>query len=300
MNTISFMDLGDSIGADGGDDDRPMDAEQIRKAAHVANGGEAVFPCPACGGSGEWRGRVKTGPCFKCNGKGKVTKAVAAAAKGKQTATRNVWQAKNDFIAEHPGLIEQMREFPSSTFLTKLVEDYEARGRLTDGQIAAARSVMARFSATREAKDAEREKDKKAKSGKVNVRRIVKMFERAFGTAKLKRPVISTADITIKPAKRFEGVFYVTSNDDDTYLGKIEAGQFIARTEATPDTIKQLRMICDDPVAAVKSYAQINGTFDENGVLIEAPCGLCHRMMHTPESLARGVGPDCAANYGID
>lgn len=298
MTSINFMDLGDDIGSDERDDDRPRNAAEIRKAAHVANGGEAVFPCPSCGGSGEWRGRFKTGRCFKCDGKGKVSKAVAAAAKGQATAERNIQGARIDFDAEHPGFIDTLRQFPSSTFLTGLVEKYEQYGRLTVGQVAAARSVIARFEASRNERDAAREKDKAKKSGKVDVSRIEELFARA-GTAGLKRPVVSTSEVTVKPAKRFKNVLYVTSNDD-VYLGKIEGGQFHARSEASAGTIKQLRMICKNPEKAIKSYAEINGRYDENGVLVEAPCGLCHRMMHTPESLARGIGPDCAANYGID
>lgn len=297
MNTISFGDLDERCG---GDADRcaPRNADEIRKAAHVANGGEAVFPCPACKGSGEWRGRFKVGRCFKCEGKGKVTQVVAAAAKGRATAERNVWQRKNDFIAANPGLIESMRALPSSTFLTKLLDDYEVRGTLSPAQVAAAGRVIAQFTTQREERDTEREKDKRKKSGKVDVSRIEALFERA-GEAKLKRPVVSTANVNIKPAKRHIGVLYVTS-PDDVYLGKIEAGEFKARTEAETSTLKELRLICKNPEKAIKSYAEIHGTYDENGVLIEAPCGLCHRMMHTPESLARGIGPDCAANYGID
>lgn len=57
-------------------------AGDIRKAAHIANGGEATFDCPKCNGTGRF-GRY--GRCFKCDGKGKVSKRVAAAAKATQT-----------------------------------------------------------------------------------------------------------------------------------------------------------------------------------------------------------------------
>ena len=58
--------------------------------------GEATFKCPACHGSGRFRtysGR-DGGPCFKCKGKGNISKGQNAAIKGKATRAANVqaWQ----------------------------------------------------------------------------------------------------------------------------------------------------------------------------------------------------------------
>jgi ribosomal protein L37AE/L43A len=303
MKPLANVDLTSFADLDDGLDSAPLaearSKEDIKKDAHIANGGEASFPCPRCNGTGQFRGHSRLFPCYKCESTGKVSKGVAAAAKGKVTAAQNKAQRLVEFARDHVEVIDFLvanQEW--SEFYRSLHDQLMERGSLSDGQIAAVHRGIEKLAAKRAEKNVEREK----KSGTVDISRIVAMFERAVtkrGTKKMSRPILSTAAVTIKPATRHEGVLYVTSTDSDTYLGKIANGRFEARNAASDTTVKELRMICDDPEAAIRSYAVVNGRF-ENGVLVEAPCGLCHRLMHDEVSLERGIGPVCAARYGLD
>ena len=64
----------------------------VKQATSKLHGGEREFnaDCPRCKGSGRWQGYRYTFTCKKCGGTGKVTKGVAAAAKGKETKARNL------------------------------------------------------------------------------------------------------------------------------------------------------------------------------------------------------------------
>ena len=92
----------DGFDADFGKPTTPAD---IRKEAHIANGGEAQFKCPACKGRGRfisYAGR-DVGPCFECKGTKFITKGQNAAIRGQgATKERNKldWaQANTDVIA---------------------------------------------------------------------------------------------------------------------------------------------------------------------------------------------------------
>ena len=119
--------------------------------------------CPACGGSGVWRGsRFGRGQCFKCKGEGVLTFRTSQQqrAKGRARAA-DKREAKAEAAAqwrvEHKAEIDWLqanaprdaaRGYP---FLQNMLEAIERWGQLTDGQLQAVQKNMARQAAARAA-----------------------------------------------------------------------------------------------------------------------------------------------------
>jgi hypothetical protein len=290
IDLTSFADLDDGLSAPIAEA-RPK--EDIQKAAHIANGGEASFPCPRCKGTGRWHGRTVSFNCFKCEGSGKVSKGVAAAAKGKVTAAQNKAQRLVEFARDHVEVMDFLvanQEW--SDFYRSLHDQLMERGSLSDGQIAAVQRGMEKIAAKRAEKDVEREK----KSGDIGVAAINKLFETAMEHG-LKQPMFRTERLTIKLAKNRADTLYVTDRavedrerggSGGAYVGKIVAGRFEARREAAPDTLKLLAKIAKNPLKAAVEYGRSTGK-----------CCCCGRELTDPESVANGIGPVCQSKWGM-
>ncbi|MER9003309.1 DUF6011 domain-containing protein [Mesorhizobium sp. M0862] len=260
--------------------------EAIRAAAHLANGGDAVFPCPKCGGTGMWRG-IRT--CFTCRGKRTVSKGVAAAAKGRVTKAVNLAAAKAEFEGSNPALMGDLRAIASwHTFARELLGKFDQYGSLTTGQVVAALNSLAKVKEKQAERAAVRNAENAGKSGEVGIDRITALFATATA-AGLKKPVFRTERLIIKPAKSHPGTLYVTDKAlAGEYVGKIVAGKFEARREAKPDTLALLCAIAADPMKAATEYGRSTGE-----------CGCCGRELTDPASVKAGIGPICATKWGI-
>lgn len=291
IDLTSFADLDDGLSAPIAEA-RPK--EDIQKAAHIANGGEASFPCPRCKGTGRFMGHRASFPCFKCEGSGKVSKGVAAAAKGKVTAAQNKAQRLVEFARDHVEVMDFLvanQEW--SDFYRSLHDQLMERGSLSDGQIAAVQRGMEKIAAKRAEKDVEREK----KSGDIGVAAINKLFETAMENG-LKQPMFRTERLVIKLAKNHADTLYVTDRAvedrfggggrNGAYVGKIVAGRFEARREAKEDTLKLLAKIAKNPLKAAVEYGRSTGT-----------CCCCGRELTDAESVANGIGPVCQAKWEL-
>lgn len=268
------------------DPNLPVDRNaEIRKAAHIVNGGDAQFPCPECKGTGRFRFRNgNSGPCFKCSGKGKVSKGVAAAAKGKATKEANAAQYRVDHALE----IEYLRNASDRGFRLAgdLLDKLDTFGAFTDGQLNLVRKLMAEDAAKRDEYLIAQAAKTASKSGEVDIAAIEALFARAVSND-LKRPMFRTEHLTIK-ASRHPDVLFVTATNSDTYLGKIKEGKFEARREATAETLDQLRAIATDPQAEAVKYGRLTSC-----------CGICGRGLVDPVSIRTGIGPICAARFGF-
>lgn len=262
-------------------------AEEIRAQAHIVNGGDASFPCPSCKGRGRfisYSGR-DVGPCFKCKGTKVVSKGVAAAAKGKQTKEANRIAFADAHRAEYDYLVAgRDRGFRlAADLLTKWTEF----GRLTEGQVALVRKLMAEDAAKAEARKAERE----VAAPVVDLTAIDALFAKATENA-IKRPVFRTETLTLKKASATgnnPGALYVTDTATSAYLGKLVGGKFFASREATPETATTLQAIAVDPTAESIKYGRKFGN-----------CGCCGRSLVDPVSILAGIGPICASKWGLD
>ena len=287
---IDFGDLDDALGSASGQG-KPSSNEDIRKDAHIANGGGAAdSPCPRCAGSGRYRGRVKSFVCNGCGGSGRVTanraRGMAAHIKGKATKAMNYAAWRN----ENRETLDLFRQFPNAGFLERLLADVDQGNILSQNAIDAGLRVVAKFQASRKERDKEREK----KSGDVGVERINKLFETAMENG-LKRPMFRTERLIIKLAKHHPDTLYVCDNAVEdrerggaAYVGKIVNGRFEARREAEPDTLKLLVRIAKNPLKAAVEYGRSTGI-----------CCCCGRELTDPVSVENGIGPICQGKWGL-
>jgi hypothetical protein len=215
MNTFSTdFDFSDDLGAGAA---TPSSQADIIAAAHIVNGGTATFPCPSCRGTGRFRtysGR-DGGECFKCKGRGNVSKGVIAAAKGKETKAANQAQWRADHAAEITYVTKRANK--GSTFYAGFLDNLATYGSWTEKQLGIIASDMAKdaeFFAARKAQD--------PKSGSIGVERINALFATALQNG-LKKPVFRTEFLTIKPAKAHPGTLYVMDKripNDGPYGGQ--------------------------------------------------------------------------------
>jgi len=277
---VSFEDLHDDSF------DAPVNTstnEDIRRNAHMVNGGDAVFKCPKCSGSGQTR----WGKCFKCNGKGNISKGQVAAVKGKATkqANRAKWEA--DHAAEIAYVNKRVES--GSNYYYGFKVRLDAHGSLFDTTIEIIRKDMAKDAEFFAAKKAEKNAENAAKSGSVGVEAIDALFATATGNG-LMKPIFRTERLTIKRAPaggRNAGALYVMDRDlGGEYVGKIVNGKFEARREAKPDTLKLLCEIAADPMEAAIKYGRSTGT-----------CCICARELTDAASVAAGIGPVCANKF---
>lgn len=271
--------------------ERPAKAashDELRRGAHVLNGGESTHACPRCHGTGRWRGYARTFPCNECGATGKVTARVAGAAKGMETREKNLRDKRNVWGQAHP-IEEQfiIQNSNNSEFLNSLRQSLDTYGSLTDNQLAAVRRNIQKF----EDKRAEFKARDEAKSGEVDVSAIMALFDRATNND-IKRPVFRADGLELSLAPKHgnnPGAIYVKSKADDAYLGKIAGGKFHASRAATEDTLETLRNVATDPTAAAIKYARRTGN-----------CGCCGRELVDPVSIRAGIGPICATKWGLD
>lgn len=261
-----------------------MDAEEIKRIAHVANGGERLVAvsCNGCGGTGWW----KTGyRCFKCKGAGKLTKGQAAQIKGKATQEANAaqWRADNaDLVA---GIT---RHAQWNRIMQEMLADINDNRRLEGRRFEVATEMVARFDAQDAERAAARNAEREAKSGEVDISAIEALFARAVSND-VKRPIFRTEHVTLKQARN--GAIYVEvtgSSYGEGYLGKIIGGKFNAARLATPETLEQLRAIAVDPQAEAVKYGRLTSC-----------CGICGRGLVDPISIRTGIGPICAERFGF-
>jgi hypothetical protein len=89
--------------------------------------------------------------------------------------------------------------------------------------------------------------------------------------------VIDGDTVQIKQPKHAGGPIYVFKND--CYVGAVGfKGNAVIASLDTPEKAH----------AAVVAYAQITGK-----------CGVCNTKLTNPKSIAAGIGPICAKNYGM-
>ena len=277
---VSFEDLhDDSFDAPQSNDTNA----DIRRNAHMVNGGDAVFPCPKCRGTG----MTRWGKCFKCSGKGNISKGQAAAVKGKATKEAN----RVKWAEEHAPEIAYMRKRieNGSNYYYGFQVRLDAHGSLFNSTLEIIRKDMAKDAEFFAAKKAEKQAENAAKSGTVGVEAIDALFATATANG-LKKPIFRTERLTIKRAPaggRNAGALYVTDRDlGGEYVGKIVNGKFEARREAKPDTLKLLCEIAGDPMEAAVRYGRSTGT-----------CCICARELTDADSVAAGIGPICANKF---
>jgi hypothetical protein len=310
---MTNQDFNDDIGF--GDE-----LEQVLNApARVAPQAPAQAPalhferCWKCAGRGVYG---NFGTCFACNGKGgKAFKQPAAvrakareqvAARKTRTETENVeaFQAANP--AEWLWLCdrvkwEMLKAKDGQDFGQSLLRAITKYGDLTEKQMAAVRSNMAKRAAAIEARATA------APAPVIDVARIEVAFATALASGFKKKltlrlattkpgPVVDGVEtVVLKHAFVFNpapatgknpGAVYVKEGQE--YLGKIVAGRFQCVATCGDERRDDVVAAAGDPAQAAVAYGKTVGE-----------CAICGAELTAGESINRGIGPVCAERYGF-
>ncbi len=110
----------------------------------------------------------------------------------------------------------------------------------------------------------------------------------AHATATLKRPhmYLGAYRVTLaKPDSANPGALYVKRGEN--YLGKITAAKFLQSRDCTNEDALAVVRLARDPLAHALAHGRETGQ-----------CAICNRTLSDPASLAAGIGPICAKNFG--
>lgn len=292
MTTGSFIDdLQDIPGLN--DFDAP--ASNPHKAI-AKRDNRPTYPCESCGGTGIYqhpRLHQEKTHCFACKGRGFFYKSTAdrykERAKRAQKKVDTLTAAKTAFNAEYPEVIEGLRSLMSwNNFAASLVEQYEARGTLSDRQVEAARNQI-RKAAERDAQRAAAKAEREANAPVVDLANVRALFETAKSNG-LKKPGLWFGDLKISEAPAHganAGALYVKQHGE--YAGKIVGDKFKAAWGVKEDAIlPDLLAIAANPADVLRVKGKETGR-----------CCCCGRELSDPESVAAGIGPICASKWGL-
>ena len=199
-------------------------------------------------------------------------------------------------------MIEPLRGMVEwNDFAASLVAQFDARGDLSEKQVASARRMIAKCAASR----AERTAKRDAASVTVDLSAIRAMFDTAFASGR-KRPSYRAEGLALSRAPdhgRNAGAIYVKIprtapagdplnpqlDDDSAYQGKITPDNVFAPSFKVADTtVAALQAIAADPTEAAVRYGRKTGN-----------CACCGRELTNAESVALGIGPICAGKFGL-
>jgi hypothetical protein len=258
--------------------------------------------CTKCNGSGRYTFgyiHVRSGECFACKGKGKLTfkTSPATRAKAKANAQRRavaVAEAKATTAQQwkdaHPAEAAWMETSAAKfAFAGAMLEALNKFGSLTEKQFETVQRLTAQsaqFMAERKAEQAAR-----AESAPVVT---VGAIEVAFTNAKqagIKFPKLRLDTFVFSPAgenSKNAGAIYIKNKEDGVYLGKVAGGRLFTSRECDAETSERIVAVSSDPKQAAIAYGQKFGK-----------CAICARALTDKDSVALGIGPICAEKYGF-
>jgi hypothetical protein len=180
-----------------------------------------TFPCQSCAGTGIYRGVRVHQPeskCFACGGRGHFFTSQADRFKAKEAAAKRkrskLELAQDAFNTANPEFIAVLTDMCSwNDFARDLMRQYEVKGALSEGQVAAIYRMKAKADETRALKQAQ--------SMTVDLSAIHKMFDKAQANG-LKKPVYRAEGLVLSLAKNHPGTIYVKRSSDGEYLGKVK------------------------------------------------------------------------------
>lgn len=246
--------------------------------------------CAKCRGTGRfysYTGRL-VGKCLACNGIGsksfKTSPETRTNAKVASVARKARTEAENlaDFAISNPIVSAWFTgsDFPFAVAMREAVAKY---GDLTERQLAAAQNCVAKLAMAKQT----------ATDRVVNAPVIdCSIVSTALNTAKgngLKNPKLRVSGFTFSLAKDNSanaGAVYVKSGD--MYAGKVKDGKFYSVKGIDAEMVKAIVEAASDPRGAAVKHGKLTGN-----------CSCCNRTLTDPVSVANGIGPICAANFGF-
>jgi hypothetical protein len=167
----------------------------------------------------------------------------------------------------------------NNTFAASLLDNLRIWGRLTDKQLLAVQNNINRAAIA---------KTKAETAPTVGVEPIEQAFAKA-AAAGVSRPKLRLAEFTFSPAPatgKNPGAIYV-KHSDGTYLGKVTGSRLFTVSAVSGEVEREIIAAAHDPLNAAIAYGKRYGK-----------CSVCARTLTDEASIARGIGPVCAANYG--
>lgn len=260
--------------------------------------GRFIEGCPKCRGTGQTR----WGACFKCKGKGKLKFVQPAEQRARNKVSTKALKARKadanvvEFKAAHPEMYAWLEARKDRWNVAReILADIPKYGDgLHEGRMNFIRAKMEQDTA-RDASYAIQRADNLARApiaDTAGVDRLKAAFDFAAARAADKgrkfSPRLTIGEMVISPAKATganPGALYVKS--DRIYLGKVIGGKFLASRDCKPEQTTKVLAFIADPADAARKYGQ------EFGI-----CCVCNARLTNEESMTRGMGPVCAANFG--
>ena len=258
--------------------------------------------CTKCNGTGRYTFgyiNVRSGECFACKGKGKLSfktspatrlkakmasqKRAVAQAEAKAT-TAQEWKDANPAEA-----LWMETSAPKFAFAGAMLDALNKFGSLTEKQFETVQRLTlqsAQFMAERAT-----EKAIRAETAPVVT---VEAIEVAFNNAKqagIKFPKLRLDTFVFSPAgenSKNAGAIYIKNKEDGVYLGKVAGGRLFTSRDCDTETSERIVAVSSDPKQAAIAYGQKFGK-----------CAICARALTDKDSIALGIGPICAEKYGF-
>ena len=167
----------------------------------------------------------------------------------------------------------------NNPFAASLLDNLRKWGRLTDKQTAAIHASSARAQIAQVKAD---------NAPTVSVEPIETAFAKAQA-AGVARPKLRLGEFTFSPAPatgKNPGAIYV-KHSDGTYLGKVAGSRLFTVASVSGEVEREIVGVAHDPLNAAIAYGKKYGK-----------CSVCARTLTDEASIARGIGPVCAANFG--
>lgn len=260
------------------------------------------FPCEHCGGTGKvqktygysWATRrTYENTCKVCKGKGGFVTDRATRERNRANAEARAVRKQEAnaacFDQQHPGLREFLAGASWSPFAQSLNDAITKYGNLSEKQLAAALSMKAKC----DARQAEQATAADARAVDVDASRIRELFDTALANGKNRRALLAGGEVgtlRLTPASsRSKDPQAIWVKADGEFVGGIKSdGKFRPRRDCPDWVAEVIARVARDPKGEARLYGQRTGV-----------CCCCGRELTDPTSIDAGIGPICAANWGL-
>jgi len=167
----------------------------------------------------------------------------------------------------------------TNSFAGSLMASLYKWGQLTPKQLTAVMGAIAR---------AKIMQDKRDNAPVVSLEPVEDAFKRASG-AGVNRPKLRLGEFVFSPAPatgKNPGAIYIKHGNGE-YLGKVLGGKLFTVAAVSTALEQDIVAVAADPLNAAIAYGKRYGK-----------CSVCGRTLTDEDSVGRGIGPVCAANYG--
>jgi hypothetical protein len=258
--------------------------------------------CPKCKGTGRFTFgyiNVRSGECFACKGKGKMSFKTSPATRMKAKAN-----AQKRAVAKVEAQANKAQEWKEANpaeaawmensagtfeFARSMLDALNKYGSLTERQMETVQRLTVQSAERQVARVAEQAA--RAESAPVvSVEAIEVAFNNAKGSG-VKFPKLRLDTFVFSPAgenSKNAGAIYIKSKGDGVYLGKVMGGRLFTSRDCTTEAAERITAVASDPKQAAVAYGMKFGA-----------CSVCGRQLTDSDSVARGIGPICAENYGF-